>query len=252
MIDVHCHVDFEQFDEDRDQIIKNAKKNLTAIINSGTSIEGNERALNLSKQNNNFIYPTFGFHPVGSGKISDEDLNLSINQMINHIDDILAIGEVGMDYFYVKNKLERAKQGETFKKFVELANEYKKPLIIHARDCERKAFNIVKEYDNIPSVVFHCYSGSLKTAKKLIDEGYYASISTMICYSKHHQDLFKEIPLENILTETDSPYLAPNREDRNEPSNVKFVVKKLAEIKEESFDYIDKFTEKSAKSVFGI
>lgn len=252
MIDIHCHIDFEQFNNDREEIIKRSKEKLSAIINSGTSIEGNERALNLSKQNPNFIYPTFGFHPVSSGQISDKDLNMSIGQMKKHMEEILAIGEVGMDYFYVKDKSERAKQAETFKKFIELANEYKKPLLIHARDCERKAFNIVKEYDDIPSVIFHCYSGSLKTAKKLIDEGYYTSISTMICYSKHHQDLIKEIPIENILTETDSPYLAPNREDRNEPSNVLYVASKLAEIKGESVDNIDKITEKNAKNVFGI
>lgn len=252
MIDTHCHVDFEPFDNDRDETIKRAKEKLSAIINSGTSLEGNKRVLKLSNQYSDFIYPTFGFHPVSSGQVSNEDLNLAIDYIKDHINDILAIGEVGMDYFYVKDKSERAKQGEIFTKFVELADEYKIPLLIHARDCEKKAYNIVKEYDNIPSVIFHCYSGSLKVAKKLIDEGYYTSFSTMICYSNHHQELAKEIPIENILTETDSPYLAPKRGDRNEPANVEFVVKKLAEIKEESTDFIDKYTEKTAKSVFGI
>lgn len=251
MIDTHCHVDFEPFDNDREETIKRAKNKLSAIINSGTSLEGNKRVLELSNNYSGFIYPTFGFHPVSSGQVSDEDLNLVIDYIKDHIGDILAIGEVGMDYFYVKNKSERAKQGEIFTKFVELADEYKIPLLIHARDCEKKAYNIVKEYENIPKVIFHCYSGSLKTAKKLIDEDYYTSFSTMLCYSNHHQELAKEIPIENILTETDSPYLAPKRGDRNEPANLKFVVKKLAEIKEESADFIDKSTEKTVKNVFG-
>lgn len=252
MIDTHCHVDFEPFNEDREETIKRAKEKLTAIINSGTSLEGNKEVLKLSEEYSNFLYPTFGFHPVSSGQISDENLNLAIDYMKGHIDDILAIGEVGMDYFYVKDKTERARQGEIFTKFVELADEYEVPLLIHARDCEKKAFNIVKEYGNIPSVIFHCYSGSLKTAKKLIEEGYYTSFSTMICYSDYHQELASEIPIENILTETDSPYLAPKRGDRNEPANVVYVVEKLAEIKEESVDTIDKITEKTAKDVFGI
>lgn len=252
MIDIHCHVDFEPFDNDREETIKRAKEKLTAIINSGTSFDGNKRTLELSKEYSKFLYPTFGFHPMNSGQISDDDLNLSIDYIHDHINDILAIGEVGMDYFYVKNKKERVKQGEIFTKFVELANDYKIPLLIHARDCEKKAYNIVKEYDNIPSVIFHCYSGSLKTARKLIDEDYYISFSTITCYSNHHQELAKEIPIENILTETDSPYLAPKRGDKNEPSNVMFVVKKLAKIKEESVEFIDKFTEKTAKNVFGI
>lgn len=252
MIDTHCHIDFEAFDDDREETIKRAKEKLTAIINSGTSLEGNKEVLKLSKEYSNFLYPTFGFHPISSGQVSDEQLNLATGHIKKHIDDIVAIGEVGMDYFYVKDKKERARQAEIFIKFVELANDYEVPLLIHARDCEKRAFSIVKEYNNIPSVIFHCYSGSLKTAKKLIDEGYYTSFSTMICYSNHHQELAKEIPIENILTETDSPYLAPKRGDRNEPSNIEFVVKKLAEIKEESVDFIDKCTEKTAKNVFGI
>lgn len=252
MIDTHCHIDFEPFNEDREETIKRAKEKLSAMINSGTSLEGNERALKLSEEYSGFIYPTFGFHPVSSGQIDSDNLNLSINYIKENINDIVAIGEVGMDYFYVKDKTERARQGEIFTKFVELANEYEIPLLIHARDCEKKAFNIVKEYDNIPNVIFHCYSGSLKTAKKLIEEGYYTSFSTMICYSNHHQELAKDIPIENILTETDSPYLAPKRGDRNEPANVAYVIEKLAEIKEESVDTIDKITENTAKSVFDI
>lgn len=252
MIDTHCHIDFEPFDEDREETIKRASEKLSAIINSGTSLEGNKGVLKLAEKYSGFIYPTFGFHPVSSGQISDENLNLAIDYIKEHINDILAIGEVGMDYFYVKDKQERARQGEIFTKFVELANEYEVPLLIHARDCEKKALNIVKEYNDIPSVIFHCYSGSLKTAKKLIEEGYYTSFSTMICYSKHHQELALEIPIENILTETDSPYLAPTRGERNEPANVEYVVGKLAEIKEQSVDNIDKITEKTAKDVFGI
>ena len=252
MIDTHCHLDFEPFNKDREETIKRSKEKLTAVINSGTSLKGNKRVLKLSKEYSNFLYPTFGFHPVRSSQISDENLNLAIEYMKEHIDDILAIGEVGMDYFYVKDKQERARQGEIFTKFVELANEYEVPLLIHARDCEKKAYNIVKDYDNIPKVIFHCYSGSLKTAKKIIEEGYYTSFATMICYSNHHQDLAKEIPIENILTETDSPYLAPKRGDRNEPINVGYVVEKLAEIKEESINTIDKITENTAKDVFGI
>jgi len=252
MIDTHCHLDFDPFNEDREETIKRAKEKLTAVINSGTSLEGNKVVLKLANQHSKFIYPTFGFHPVSSGKVTGGDLKLAIEHMKNHLDDILAIGEVGMDYFYVKDKVERARQNEIFTQFVDLANEYEVPLLIHARDCEKKAFNIVKEYDNIPSVIFHCYSGSLKTAKKIVENGYYTSFATMLCYSKHHQELAMEIPIENILTETDSPYLASKRGDRNEPVNVALVVEKLAEIKEESFDTIDKITEKTAKKVFSI
>jgi TatD DNase family protein len=255
MIDTHCHINFENFDKDREELIERSKEKLTAIINSGTNIEGNKESLLLSKENPDFIYPTFGFHPINSGKTSEKDLEIAISYILDHLDDIVAIGEVGMDYFYVKDKDERKKQNEVFKKFAEIANTHKIPILIHARDCERKAYNIVKEYKDIPKVVFHCYSGSLKTVKRILEDNpqkYYFSISTMICYSNHHQELIKDIPLENLLTETDSPYLAPKKGDRNEPINVGKAIQKIAEIKEVAIDYVDEITTNNAKEVFGI
>jgi TatD DNase family protein len=252
MIDTHCHVDFEDFDNDRVDVIQRAKDTLDAVINSGTSLEGNQRVLELSKENEGFIYPSFGFHPVTSQDSTVEELKAAQEHLIANLDNIVAIGEVGMDFFYVKDKALRAKQKETFTSFVEIANEYKVPLLIHARDCERKAFNIVKEYDDIPEIIFHCFSGSMKTARRIMDKGYYMSFSTMVCYSQRHQELVKDIPLESILTETDSPYLAMTREERNEPANVAKAVHKIAEIKDIDVSEVDEITTNNAKSVFKI
>jgi len=252
MIDIHCHLDFKDYNKDRDEVIERSKKKLTAIINSGTSYEGNKAVLKLSKKHNGFVYPTSGFHPISSGKASNEDIEIAINHMENNINDFVAIGEVGMDYFYIKEKEEREKQKEIFKQFANLAETYKKPIIIHCRDAEKKAFNIIKEYENIPAAIFHCYSGSLKTADKIVDNGYYMSFANMLCYSKQHQDLVKNIPIENILTETDSPYLSTKRGERNEPYNVYKTIHKIAEIKGIDFDLVDKVTENTAKDVFNI
>jgi TatD DNase family protein len=225
---------------------------MTAIINSGTSYQGNIDSLKLANENKGFIYSSFGYHPISSGKLDENNLNKVINQMKENMDNIVAIGEVGIDFFYVKDKSEREKQKEIFKQFAELANEYKKPILIHCRDGERKAFNIIQDYDDIPEVIFHCFSGSMKTANRIIDKGYYMSVATMINYSKRHQELFKEISLENILTETDSPYLAIEKGIRNEPSNVRLAIEKLAEIKGLTFEEVDKITENNAKKVFNI
>ncbi|MDR2830309.1 MAG: TatD family hydrolase [Methanobrevibacter sp.] len=252
MIDTHCHLDFKEFNKDRDEVIKKAKENLTALINSGTSFEGNIKALKLSKDYNNFIHPSFGFHPLQSANMNDEDVDKVLSQINKHIDEIVAIGEVGMDFFYVKDKLQRNRQLDIFKKFCDFANEHQNPILIHCRDAEKKAFNIVNQFKDIPKVIFHCYSGSLKTAKKIEDMGYFMSASTMIDYSKNHQELFSKIPLENILTETDSPYLHPVRGKRNEPSIVKLTISKIAEIKEIDFSVVDKVTENNAKEVFNI
>ncbi|GAA5818104.1 MAG: TatD family hydrolase [Methanobrevibacter sp. CfCl-M3] len=252
MIDTHCHLDFENFNKDREETIKRSEQDLTALINSGTSFEGNIRTLQLSKEYDGFIYPSFGFHPLQSTNKSFECVDKVLSQTTNCINEIVAIGEVGMDFFYVKDKLQRDKQIDIFKKFCNFANEYQKPVLIHCRDAEKKALNIVNQFDNIPSVVFHCYSGSLKTAKKIEDIGYFMSASTMIEYSKKHQELFSEISLDNILTETDSPYLHPSRGKRNEPSFVSLVIDKIAELKEIEVSVVNKITEDNAKNVFNI
>ncbi|MGL6298064.1 MAG: TatD family hydrolase [Methanobacteriaceae archaeon] len=253
MIDTHCHIDFKDFDKDRSEVLKVAKDKLTAVINSGTSLEGNNRVLELSSSDNckGFLYPSFGFHPITSGDASNEEIEIAKKHIVDNIDNIVAIGEVGMDFYYVKDKTKRARQEEIFRGFAELAQEYQIPLLIHARDSERKAYNVVEEFKSIPEVIFHCYSGSLKIANKLVDSGYYMSFSTMICYSEHHQELASEIPIENILTETDSPYLSPFK-GRNQPDYVAEAIKKIAEIKGEDFSKIDELTEKNAKKVFKI
>jgi len=253
MIDTHCHIDFEEFDSDREELIKRSKEKLNAVINSGYSVESNQKVLELSQEYKDFVYPTFGFHPVSSQNSTEEEIKEAHNQIINHLDDILAVGEVGMDFYYCTDKALRARQQEIFTGFMDIANEYQVPLVIHGRDCERKIFNLLDDYDDIPKVIFHCYGGSLKVARRILDvDDYYLSCSTMVCYSKHHQELFKEIPLERILTETDSPYLAMTKEERNEPLNVVHAVEKLAELHEIDVADVDKQTEKNARYVFGI
>ena len=253
MIDTHCHIDFEEYDSDRLEVINRAKNCLDAVIVSGIGYESNKGVLELSQNYKNFIYPSFGYHPVSSQNSTHEELMKTHEQIIENISNITAIGEVGMDYFYVKDKALREKQKEIFLTFIELSNEYKIPLLMHVRDCEKKALNIVLEYNDIPYVIFHCYSGSGKTAKRIIEnDNYFMSFSTMLCYSSKHQELIKEIPLNNILTETDSPYLAMTKEERNEPSNIVNAVKKIAEIQNEDIQTVDEITTSNARKVFGI
>lgn len=253
MIDTHCHIDFEDFDSDREEVIQRAKDNLDHVIVSGYSNDSNIKVLKLSKDNEGFIYPTFGFHPVSSQNATQEDIKIAHENVRKYIDDIVAIGEVGMDYFYVNDKDLRERQEEIFRGFLDLANEYKVPIVMHVRDCEKKAVNIIEDYENIPYFVFHCYGGSLKTAKRIMNRGdSYMSFSTMLCYSKHHQDLIEKIDLNYVLTETDSPYLAMRKEDRNEPVNVMKAVHKIAEIKNMDVASVDEITTNNARKIFKI
>ena len=158
-----------------------------------------------------------------------------------------------MDYFYVTDKSLRERQQKIFTGFLELADEYEKPIVMHVRDCEKKAVNIIDEYENIPYFVFHCYGGSFKTAKRIMNmDNAYMSFSTMVCYSKQHQDLIEKIDLNYVLTETDSPYLAMTKEERNEPANVVNAVHKIAEIKNMDVSTVDEITTNNARKIFKI
>lgn len=253
MIDTHCHIDFEDFDHDREDVIARAKDKLNHVIVSGYSNDSNMDVLKLSKDYEGFIYPTFGFHPVSSQNATQEDLQIAHDNIRRHLDDIVAIGEVGMEYYYVTDKELRERQQEIFRSFLKLADEYKVPIVMHVRDCEKKAVNIIEDYENIPYFVFHCYGGSLKTAKRIINrDDSYMSFSTMLCYSKHHQDLIEKIDLDYVLTETDSPYLAMTKEERNEPVNVVKAVHKIAEIKDMSVSEVDEITTANARKIFKI
>lgn len=253
MMDTHCHIDFEDFDSDREDVIKRAQDKLDNVIVSGYSNDSNMDVLKLSKDYEGFIYPTFGFHPVSSQNATKEELKIAHENILNHLDEIVAIGEVGMDYFYVTDKALRERQQEIFTSFLELANEYKVPIVMHVRDCEKKAVNIIEDYDDIPYFVFHCYGGSLKTAKRIMNrDNSYMSFSTMLCYSKHHQDLIEKIDLDYVLTETDSPYLAMTKEERNEPVNVVKAVHQIAEIKNIDVSTVDEITTSNARKIFKI
>ena len=253
MIDTHCHIDFKDFDDDREDVISRANDKLDYVIASGFDKDSNQNVLDLSKKYEGFIFPTFGFHPVSSQNSTDEELKDAQNHLLDNLSDIVAVGEVGMDYFYVTDKALRERQQEIFTSFLELANEYKVPIVMHVRDCEKKAVNIIAEYEDIPHFVFHCYGGSLKTAKRIMNMGNaYMSFSTMLCYSKHHQDLVEKIDLNYILTETDSPYLAMTKEDRNEPVNVVSAVYKIAELKNMDVSTVDEITTNNARKIFKI
>ncbi|WP_458456782.1 TatD family hydrolase [Methanobrevibacter sp.] len=253
MIDTHCHIDFEDFDDDREDVIRRAEDRLDNVIVSGYSNDSNMKVLQLSKDYKDFIYPTFGFHPVSSQNATEEDIETAHSNIRKYINDIVAIGEVGMDYYYVTDKAMRERQKEIFTGFLELANEYEVPIVMHVRDCEKKVVNIIPEYEDIPYFVFHCYGGSLKTAKRIMNmDNAYMSFSTMLCYSKHHQDLIEKIDLNYILTETDSPYLAMKKEERNEPANVVNAVYKIAEIKNIDVATVDEITTGNARKIFKI
>jgi TatD DNase family protein len=252
MIDAHCHVDFKEYNKNRKEVMERAKSKLTAIINSGASLGGNRRTLNLQEEYKGFLYSTLGFHPSKASKADSTIIKQALDEINTNIDLAVGMGETGLDFHEITDTNARKRQLKLFEIFIELSQEYGLPLIVHARDAEEKALSMVKKASSISDVVFHCYGGDLRTAELIVEEGYYISLSTIVCFSDHHQKLAEEIPISNLLTETDSPYLSPFKGIRNEPAFVEETVRVIAEKKSISPSEVGRTTEKNAKKIFKI
>jgi TatD DNase family protein len=221
LIDTHAHLDYFK---DVGAIIENAKKaGVKAIIANGLNAKSNRATLALSKKYT-IIKPALGIYPVDALKLTEEEIDKEIEFISKQ--KITAIGEVGLDYHWVKDKNEEQKI--IFQKFIKLAEKMKKPLIVHSRKAEADTIEILESAK--VKVVMHCFGGNLKLAKKVQENGWFFSIPTSIVYDNHFQKIVEQMPMSQILTETDSPYLSPFKGKTNEPANIIEAVKKIAEI----------------------
>ncbi|MHA4989469.1 TatD family hydrolase [Cetobacterium somerae] len=249
LVDTHCHLDNEKFDEDRLEVIERIKENLEFCVNIGYDLASSKKSLELAKEYD-FIYAVIGVHPIDIAEYSEEvEKELEI---LGKNPKVVAIGEIGLDYHWMTEPKEV--QQERFKRQLELAERLNKPVVIHTRDAMEDTVNILKEYSNITGVI-HCYPGSLETAKQLVDR-FYLGIGGTLTFknSKKAVEVVKDIPLDRIVIETDCPYLTPEpfRGKRNEPVYVEYVAKKIAEIKEISVEDVTKVTTENAKKLYRI
>lgn len=227
MIDTHCHLDCQFYDNVED-VIDHMKDHF--LIVSGTNMEDCKRVIDLCKQYQH-VYGTIGFHPDEVDTLTEEAFSFLEKSLDNS--KIIGIGEIGLDYFH--NKENKDKQKELFIKQILLAKKYKKPIVIHSRDAIEDTYHILKEYLGDTKAVMHCYSGSLEMAKKFVQLGIKLGIGGVVTFKNaiKVREVVKEIPLSNLLLETDSPFLTPEpfRGKINEPFNVYYVAAKIAEIK---------------------
>jgi TatD DNase family protein len=252
LIDAHCHVDFKEFNKTREEVMGRAQQKLKAIINSGASLGGNRRTLQMAQEYPGFLYPSLGFHPHYAPKADQSIIEEVLTEIKSNLHHAVALGETGLDFHNIKSKEARNKQEKLFRTFLDMASQQEMPLIVHARDAEKKALEMSKGYDGIPKIIFHCYGGDLETAHLIMDRGHLISMSTLVCFSPHHQELARKIPLSHLLTETDSPYLSPFKGQRNEPIFVEETVKTIANMKSMDVQEVGAITEKNARQVFGI
>ncbi|MDP3882801.1 MAG: TatD family hydrolase [Candidatus Staskawiczbacteria bacterium] len=272
IIDTHSHLGFKAYDADRDEVIKRTQEEGLVCIDVGTNFKTSERVIELAEKNKN-IYSAIGMHPIhiktdlvkikmdeeeGAFMPSGEEFDKEKYKKIAlSSKKVVAIGEIGLDYYYrpkTKIRLEEFKklQKELFIKQLDLAEELNLPVIIHCRMAFEDVYEILKDM-NLKGVI-HCFTGSWEVAQKFIDLGFYLGINGII-YKMDLTEVIKNAPLEKLLVETDCPYLTPTAEGkdkRNEPIFVKHVIQKIADLKGLTFDQVVEVTTANAKQLFKI
>lgn len=264
MVDAHCHLNFHSFEKDYDQVIKQAfKAGVTKIINVGTKIDSSELAVELAQKYKN-LYAIVGVHPHHADKLESDWLE-KLEQLAKK-PKVVAIGEIGMDYYsYKSNAIVNPKlQKEVFIKQIELAYKLKLPLQIHNRQAGKDIIDILinhKLYLLNPPGMFHCFAGSMEVLKKILDLGFYVGFDGNITYNglapgedTDLKDLVRHTPINRIVIETDSPFLTPEpmRGSRNIPSYAIITGKFIAKIKGVPFEEIEAKTTANSIKLFSL
>ena len=251
MIDSHCHLDHEPLFGNISDVLKRSKENgVKKILTICTTIKGFDNIKNILKIDD-IIYGTFGIHP------HETETNIveknTIIQNINQNPKLIGIGETGLDFYY--NHSKKNNQITSFKEHIEAAIDMNLPLIVHSRNAEKETFEILSDYKNQnPKILMHCFTGSYDFFKNMEKLNSYFSASGIITFKNSSilQDTFSKIPNDKILVETDSPFLAPipMRGKKNEPSFIKYTLKKLAELKKINVTEMINLTTKNFETLF--
>ena len=250
MIDSHCHLDHDPLVKNiEDVLLRSKKEGISKLLTISTTLNGFPKLLEIIKKDE-MIFGTFGIHPheTNTDQLSKDE----IVDKIKTKDKIIGVGETGLDFYY--NNSDKDKQIKSFKNHIDAAVELNMPLIVHSRNAETETYEILKNSDSSLKILMHCFTGSLPFALKLMELNTYFSASGIITFknSIDLQNTFKEIPLERLLIETDSPFLAPEpmRGKKNEPSFVRYTLNKLSELKNVDFDKLDKITTDNFNRLF--
>lgn len=269
-IDAHTHIHFPAYEEDRDAVLERAKTAGVRMITVGTQSSTSKTAVDFARANPGWVWATAGFHPGHFASKWHHDKNeqaeterevfdLAKLREIALAPEVVAIGECGLDYFRIHDDdmATRKIQKEGFIAQLHLSRDLKKPLMIHCRAAFPDLIDILEHHKsslNSPAGAIHFFSGNLEEAKKLIDLGFVFTFGGVVTFSQDYEEVIKFLPIENILPETDAPYVAPEpyRGKRNEPSYVIETVKKLAELKGLSMEEFGKISFETAERVFGL
>lgn len=256
IFDTHAHYDADAFDEDREELLASMEAGgIGTIVNSCASIDGLDNTIALMEKYP-FIYGAVGVHPDDAGEMTEEVLG-KVSRMADH-EKAVAIGEIGLDYYWHKEKEEHLIQQKWFRAQMDLAREKKMPVIIHSREAAEDTLTIVKEYmqGGMYGGIIHCFSYSKEIAAEYLKMGLSLGIGGVVTFEngKKLKEVVKYAPLSQLVLETDCPYLAPkpNRGKRNSSLNLPYVARMIAELKGVTPEEVIAVTEENAKKIFGI
>lgn len=256
LFDSHAHLDDEKFDVDREILIQQIKQEgITKLISAGYSLEGSKKAKDLADKYD-FIYATAGISPNDIPQTEEELWIMSnqIKEMVKQSKKIVAIGEIGLDYYWNQDNKELQKQA--FIKQIELANELKLPIVIHTREAVMDTIEILKQNEVVLKGVFHCCPLNRELVKEALKLGFYISFAGPVTFknSRNADEIIDMVPNDKMLIETDSPYLSPEpfRGRRNDSRKVKYIAQKIANVKHMELEKVAKITYHNAEKIFHI
>ncbi len=264
IFDSHCHPQMEQYDNDREEMLKRTKDAGVFMICVGTDLETSKQGIELAQKHEG-IWASIGLHPNDTAKTTKDTFAKVPFVGLLKESKVVAVGEVGLDYYRTPELEKQKKQKEVFEEFIDLAIKYNKPLVLHFRDSpkgssgrvHKDAIEILdsrfKILSSVPGVS-HSFTGNLDEAKEYLNRGVYLGFNGIITFTRQYDEVIKYVPLENILLETDAPYLTPEpyRGQRNEPVYVIEVAKKIAELKNEPLEKVIKETTQNCKNLLSI
>ena len=255
VVDAHCHLCFKHFRRDVENVVRRAEEaGVERMYDCGVTPETIRRSLEISERFDSVV-STAGLHPPRAPRMPDGVIDETVRLVRENADRLAAVGEIGLDYHYIKDPEERRVMRSVFERFLELAEDLGKPVVIHAREAEKDAFVTLTSYSVV--AMFHCYDGPADLAEAIVEEGHYVSLSTIHCIrggrDSGTRKLLEKVPLEGMLVETDSPYLSPVKgERRNEPANVWRIVELVAEVKGMGVEEVADVTSENAVAFYDL
>ncbi|NJE53713.1 YchF/TatD family DNA exonuclease [Thermococcus sp. 21S9] len=250
MIDAHAH--FEFYKREAPKIIEECRGELRAVVDSITEYRKAHvwKSWELLRPYFGFIFPTLGYHPNEARRGNWEKVRKVEDFIREHSGEIVAIGEIGLDYHYAENERQRENQREIFRHFLELAVELDLPVVIHAREAEGEAYKLVQRAG--VRAYFHSYAGSVELAKEIVENGHVIGINTGIVFIPEVTAVAEAIDVDYLLAETDSPYMSPFKGQRNVPCNVRVAVEWIAKLQGLEFEDVERKTEKNTVEFFAL